>query len=715
MGTGSVNQLLGFALFQRAFSGQARRSFSEGGPLSLARMVFKKKKKIDPIEEFLANNPVVSIKDRKGALNYLVSFVSLIRPKPSEEDKVEQKLDLVLKMLYQHPESINNLRTAILAQLINSDLITLFTESGITISRGVGRELYARLKHKFIPAYQDPHDFLYLLNRIFFKKSDYEWVEAIPGEKWVQFFGLIRLPFSSDEPVIRNQAVTSLQILSAGLSQLGWEKEVIRNAAFNWQQADNPFSHQQYLVFELKELVQQNGSKESIYQRSQEIKQILEQSMVEVQTIRDRTSDTGTSLSQTFILFQIEQKLNRMLLLLDIVDADEKINISRFVDLFLTVIRNENRKNSLREFLSQTTGYLAYQIAEHKGKKGSKYITSSPSEYWAMIASAMWGGLIVCFVAVFKNLLGMLKMAPFWQGFVYSINYSLGFIAIEETKATLATKQPAFTASAVASSLDTRKGEKPNLLNLAVTVSKVARSQIASFIGNLIIVFPVTWLMAWGYDALFGHPISGGEDAMKLLKDQHPWQSLSLLYACNTGFFLFLSGIIAGYVQNKMNYARIERRLVAHPVLRLYFSQTRLQKIAGYFDKHAGSLIGNISLGFFLGMASTIGKIFGIPFDIRHITIAAANTSIGLYGVGWHGVSYSYLAIVVAGVLGIGFLNFLVSFALAFIVAVRSRGVQLRDYPEFLSILWKYFRRHPLDFFRPRRRIGEQSNENKLA
>jgi site-specific recombinase len=261
----------------------------------------------------------------------------------------------------------------------------------------------------------------------------------------------------------------------------------------------------------------------------------------------------------------------------------------------------------------------------------------------------------------------------------------------------------------VSSSLDTRKAdEKPNLYNLAVTVSKVSRSQIASFIGNLIIVFPGTYLLAWLYDITFGHPLASGEKALYLLKSQHPVQSLSLLFACNTGFFLFLSGIIAGYVQNKINYGRIGKRLTDHPLLHMYFSQKKLERIAGYIDRSGGSLAGNISLGFFLGMAFLVGQLFGIPFDIRHITISAANTSIGLYGVGWEDINKNYLAVVVIGVLAIGFLNFLTSFFLAFIVAARSRGVHLRDYPEFLSILWKFFRTHPLDFIRPRKRIRQQ-------
>jgi len=136
-------------------------------------------------------------------------------------------------------------------------------------------------------------------------------------------------------------------------------------------------------------------------------------------------------------------------------------------------------------------------------------------------------------------------------------------------------------------------------------------------------------------------------------------------------------------------------------------SKERLKKLANYVEKHAGALAGNIALGFFLGMAGFVSEIFGIHFDIRHITISAGNTALAVYGLGFDHIDPWYLLTVIAGVFGIGFFNFLVSFSLAFIVAVKSRGVRLRDYPEFLGILWRYFRSNPLDFIRPRRRLPD--------
>src|SRR5262249_25529435 len=151
--------------------------------------------------------------------------------------------------------------------------------------------------------------------------------------------------------------------------------------------------------------------------------------------------------------------------------------------------------------------------------KGNKYITSSRAEYRSMLVSAMNGGAIICVVTIIKNLLAKIDIPIFWHGFAYSVNYSLGFVAIEETHSTLATKQPAFTASGVASSLDTKQNtHQPNLYSLAVTVAKVSRSQIASFIGNLIIVFPGTYLLAWLYHLVMRNKIVEGEAAAAILK-----------------------------------------------------------------------------------------------------------------------------------------------------------------------------------------------------
>ncbi|HXB96235.1 MAG TPA: hypothetical protein VNU70_13785, partial [Puia sp.] len=505
------------------------------------------------------------------------------------------------------------------------------------------------------------------------------------------------------------QLLPSLNTLSIQVAQLGLEKEVLHYLPEPLRQK-NPFVGQQDLIRRLQGVLSDKDIRNLTLEAvAEDIKRAVSLCHEGIGYIRENHSAEGASLHQTYMLLLLGNRLERISILVDLLDRDQRFDTGKFVDYFRMLIRYENTKNSILEFLSQSVGYLAYQIAEHKGAKGNKYITSTWAEYNAMLRSAIGGGAWICLVVLIKNMLIRLPMAVFWRGFAFSINYSLGFVLIEETHGTLATKQPAFTASAVAGSLDTRRnGQKANLYNLAVTVAKVSRSQIASFAGNLVIVFPGAWLLAWGYDAAFGKKLVSGPAAMQLLRDQHPWQSLSLLYACHTGVFLFLSGIIAGYVQNKIRYGHIGHRLEKHPVLRFSMPADRRRRLARYVEQHAGSLAGNISLGFFLGMAGFFGEIFGARFDIRHITISAGNVAVAVYGLGFSQVDPGYLATVILGVLGIGFLNFLVSFSLAFIVAVRSRGIRLREYPEFLGILWRYFRNYPLDFIRPRRRSVEE-------
>lgn len=671
------------------------------------RMLRLRKKKPVFFEDLIDRNVILSPHNRQGGLNFLVMLFSEIRPDHEKHKRnPEKNLQWVTSQLQQHKIVLANTQHALLSQLLNSDLTTAITESGIPLARGFWLELSNRLKHKLLPTLQDENDFLYVINSIFFKKGDYIWVETIPRQTWIAFFEAVGFSFSPRHNSLKKELLQAMKILSFQTAQLGLEKEVLSYLPAEDHQSDTPFVLQNYRVHEVEKMLMENADSVAITAASVHLKKSIDQCYQLIDHIRDSHSEKGASIQQTYILLILTNRLDRMQLVMDILDADNNFDTGRFVDIFRMLVRNEKRKNSIREFLSQGVGYLAYQIAEHKGSKGHTYITNTRKDYYRMIWSAMSGGFIICFVAIFKNLLGKLKLAPFPQGFLLSVNYSIGFILIENTGSTLATKQPAFTASAVASSLDTKKHDEPDLDNLAATVAKVSRSQIASFFGNLIIVFPVTFLMAWGYDLLFHQKIAEGEAAMKLLRDQHPWRSLSLLYACFTGFFLFASGIIAGYWQNKIRYGQIKERLKKHPVLKLSMSAKRLDRLANWVERNFGALVGNIALGFFLGFAGIVGNIFGVPFDIRHITISAGNSAIGMYGLGIENIPPYFLLAVLGGVLCIGFLNFLVSFSLAFFVAVKSRGIRFAQYPRFFRILGKYFLRHPGEFILAPKRVG---------
>ncbi len=670
-------------------------------PIILRRKI----KPDDFLESAIRRSTVIHISDKKEGLKFLVSFFSALRPSREKKDP-SKNLQTLLIQMEEHPILLSNLHNALVSQLIQADLSSAFTESGIPMANGFWQEFFGRIRHKLIPVYKNENDFLYIISKIFYRSDDYHWVNTIPHNQWKQFFESIGLAFSVDDKHILVQLMQSLKILSFQVANLGLEKEVRKHLAI--QNIDeNPFLNQIDLIRNIeKSFISEDAG--LLTAESEKLHSLARLGIESIEFIRQNHSGSGTSIHQTYILLVLSNKLGRIELITDILDGNSQFNSDDFISFFKMLVKNENTKNSIREFLSQSLGYLAYQIAEHKGSKGSHYITSTKKEYRKMMWSAMKGGGITAFVTIIKNLLTGIELPIFWHGFAYSVNYSAGFLIIDATGSTLATKQPAFTASAVASSLDTKGNTfKPNLYNLAVTVARVSRSQIASFIGNLLFVFPGSFLLAWLYDLVTKTKILEGDKAWAMLESQHPWHSLSLLYACNTGVFLFLSGIIAGYVQNKILYGKIGDRLREHPWWRAGTSTEKRSRRVKFIEKNAGSMIGNISLGFMLGMSSIVSKFLGFPFDIRHITISAGNVSVALYGLGIKNVPVTYLITIFFGVLAIGFLNFLVSFSLAFIVAVRSRGVQLRDYPEFLGILSRYFFKKPLDFIRPREQLSE--------
>src|SRR5450432_1578273 len=664
----------------------------------------RKKKPADFIVSAARRSTVLHIGDKKAGLEFLVSFFSAIRPTKGKRNAAFN-LQTLIELMDAHPIVLSNLHNALVSQLIETDLSSALTESGIPIANGFWPEFFGRLRHKLIPELRKENDFLFVISQIFYRAGDYQWVESIPHVQWKQLFESIGLAFSVDDKHVLLQLMQSLKILSYQVANLGLEKEVRRHLT-SPKIDENPFLNQTELIRQMEKSYI-SGDEETLTLVSERLHTLAKMGIDSIEFIRQNHSSSGTSIHQTYVLLILSNKLGRIELITDILDGDSQFNSDNFISFFKMLVRNENTKNSLRAFLSQSLGYVAYQIAEHKGSKGSHYITSSLKEYRKMMWSAMKGGGITAFIAIFKNLLTEIELPIFWHGFAYSMNYSIGFLLIDATGSTLATKQPAFTASAVASSLDTKGNNyKPNLYNLAITVARVSRSQIASFIGNLLIVFPGAYFLAWLFELIVHKKILEGEAAKAMLESQHPWHSLSLLYACNTGFFLFFSGIIAGYVQNKIRYGMIGERLKNHPWWRFGVSHEKRMGFAGFFERNAGAIIGNIALGFMLGMSSLVSKFLGFPFDIRHITISAGNVSIAIYGLGIRNIPFIYLITIFFGVIAIGLLNFIVSFSLAFIVAVKSRGVQLKDYPEFLGILGRYFLKKPLDFIRPRNQLS---------
>lgn len=662
--------------------------------------LFRQKKPVHNLEAFIQELRSTTDTNRYSTL--FVGLIAMLRPQGGSS--AVMRMDALLHALEKDPGFAGGLQRMIVYLFNTRDIQGIFTNVGISSGGTFFSEMFRQLRHRILPPLPEKRSMNYLLERAFHRNDDYRWVRSIPDEQWVRFFRIASVGLEKAGTPFRQSLTNTLTILSYRVSYLGMEEELgsrMRADAGNI----NPFIEQNHKVQAFVHLVKRDPAATVYLQASaQEVAAHLQGCLQVVQDIRANTARSGTSLAQSYLLLRTMQQLNRMLVIVRLLTPGSlsEESVEDAVSIFEEIIERINKRYSIGDLYRKSSGMLAYQIAEHKSASGEHYITTTRPEYKAFFYSAAAGGVIIAFAALVKALLHKVHLAPFWQYFSYGLNYAIAFVTLFITGASLATKQPTMTASALASSLDARKGGV-SFRGLALTFGKVWRSQFASFAGNLIVVFPLSYLLSVGWDYLTGTPLLHDRaEALQSLHDQNPLTSLCWIYACITGVCLFVSGIISGYVDNKVIYSSLGARLKEHPRLRKRFSGASLSRFSDFLVRNLGGITGNIALGFMLGYARLIGEFFGIPFDIRHITISTAYFAFGVNGLHNQLGAADWIWTTI-GVIGIGFFNFLISFSLAFYVAVRSRNVSLSHLPKAGRLIWKYLVKHPLDFIYPPR------------
>jgi site-specific recombinase len=649
------------------------------------------------LEEFITN------KNHEKAVELIRVLVSNIRPTLFEKNTTAtEKIKQLNKLLKENESYCTALKENILQVIHQSQLTNLFTEIGIITKENFWSEASRKLSHKLLPPVEEESSIQQKIHQIFIDNNDFEWVNTIDNSIWNDFFITLNFSVSNIPNNVIIQIFNSLKILSYRIVALGLEKEIIGKIDAQ-NELLSPFLIQNKEVYDLVMSLNPGLSATDVTNRFEKITLLLIHCKSNLVLIKEQTSVNGASLHQSFIIKRIEQMIVRMQIMIDLMN-DKSLNTPLFVQFFKTIIYEEQNKNRLREFFADNISLLSYQIAEHKSKSGEHYIANNRAEYKKFFYAACGGGVIISFIVIFKILIHHAHYAPFWEAIMYSLNYAMGFILIHITGSSLATKQPAMTASALARALDAKANGDSTTENFAKLIAKVWSSQTIAFIGNLLVVFPLTlgWIILYNY--ITGHNLIDNAEAQKMLDANNPLKSLVWLYAAITGFFLFLSSIISGYYDNKVIYDFIPKRIRKHPYLKKMLPESLLFKLADYLEHNLGSIIGNFLLGFFLGTATFIGEILGWYYDIRHITISSGYFSIGVYQ-NFLQLQWLEILTVFIGVLGVGFINFLVSFSLAFFVALRARNIKITDYKGLYNSIITYLKTNTSHFFIPPKSI----------
>ncbi|MGB4811567.1 MAG: site-specific recombinase, partial [Methylophilaceae bacterium] len=593
--------------------------------------------------------------------------------------------------------------------------VSLFLISRDSIFTGFFTELKRRIAHKLLPEAVDQRYLIDLFSLLFSKKSDEIWVNAVPDEVWLQLIVAIRFDEANQEEVdaCKLQLASAVQVLSYRTTALGLEPELLRNHP-ELEQYTSPFIAQHNELTKYLEMTDQN---ETIKEADvQHILVMLDQCKAVIHKIRRNSLQEGTSIRLTNILLQISKQINRLEPLLHILDylntkslEKKQANTLEIVTLFKELVYCERHKNDVRGHLHDNMQVMAIRVTENASQAGEHYITQNRKEYYALMRSAMGAGVVIALMALLKILLANMHFAPLTAAILFGLNYGFGFILIHLLHFTVATKQPAMTAAAIAASIDNADSHSSAVENLVKMIANTMRSQMVAILGNVALAIPVAMAIAWGIMLLTGQHLLSVEKSTAYIDSIDPINTGSLFYAAIAGVCLFLSGLIAGYHDNLAVYNKIPQRLRALTWLRNLLGEPLLRRFSNYIEHNLGALAGNFYFGCLLGGMSGLGVLLGLPVDIRHIAFSSAFTgfaSVGLdFAITWQQALYAAF-----GLMLIAFMNLTVSFSLALYVAIKSRKVRFAQWQTLLKTLGARLNQQPGEFVLPPKKtinIGE--------
>jgi len=321
-----------------------------------------------------------------------------------------------------------------------------------------------------------------------------------------------------------------------------------------------------------------------------------------------------------------------------------------------------------------------------------------------MLGSAAGGGVLTCGTAVAKFLVKWGHFALFLDGLLSSFVYAGSFVIMQLVGFTLATKQPSMTAAALAGTIRDRAG--PGRLDeLVPLIARIARSQFAAAVGNVSAVIVTALGFDFVWQRMTGKAFLDAATSTTVVASFDPLGSGTIFFAALTGVLLWVSSLAAGWFENWVVYRRLPEAIEHHRYGKRV-GQKRMAKIARFLEREAAGFGGSVALGFLLGLLPAFAKFFGLPLDVRHITLSTGSLTLAISSVGIDGVGVHAFVSAVVGIAIIGLLNFGVSFALALVVALRARDVAGGERKTLPGAVLRRFLRRPLEFFYPPRDAG---------
>lgn len=651
-----------------------------------------------------------SLETRLDALHAAFDWIRRRRECPYATQKMREvpaahrRIALLIEILESCGAARRALQQAVADVVAETEGANLLGEAGLPSERGFVNEFADRLIESGLPRPRDDHDLASVLARLFRSDAHVAGFVRLP----LGLFGrLVDLLSPDDRPglwsPVRKDFIDGFRLLATRVRAQGLA-EKLRARSTRVSVAESPFFR---LTNAADALADAWARKRHDADRTQECRELIvacRQSMAEVSK---RIEASGVSVDVVYGLEVLERCLTRMSQMISLMqEAPDEIRVAQVHDFLSRLITASHQDRSVRHLMRSSLQLLQRKIVERSSKTGEHYVASDRAEYRHIWLAAAGGGAVAALMAVAKFPVLAAGLPPFVEGLMASAVYVTGFMVMHSFGLVLATKQPAMTAATLAGIVREHRGGE-RLDYIAEFVVRISRSQLAATLSNIV----VASLAAFAFDRLWslGHDASylSREEAIHVYESMNPLASGTIAYAAFTGVLLWLASLGGGWLDNWSAYHRIAQAIADHPIgNRIGWKRTA--RLAGIWSRNIADWGTNIALGVLLGMVPVILHFFGIPFDVRHVTLSTGKLMVACAALGgdWYEAGPFLLAL--AGVAAMFVLNLGVSFLLALNTAMRAYQLPRHDLIEVLRRVGRRAVSTPLAFVWPPREPSPQ-------
>ncbi|WP_347555260.1 site-specific recombinase [Robbsia sp. KACC 23696] len=652
------------------------------------------------------------------------------------------RLRFLLRTLAQRPDWRQNVSRLLRATLAEGDAISMLCDTGMPTHSGFWGALTERIGASWIPPAPNTRDLAALVILMFgddhparqarrmrkaaaarqpaapwhwrgrwgrrddltaSRLDDAAWIDALPPELLQGLADLLHTEEAREDETARIAYADSLlaamhnlcyQVGSTGLSP------AVRSRLSEVRIRALPF-YQLGPAMQAVEAAAADGQSTAstlLLQEVNVLRALLDDCHSAITELYAHLDANGVSVE---VVYQVERMRSRLVRLERLLDAWLAENpLVAQASLFADLVRAVRARQSVGHLIRVNFALLARKMIESCAQTGDHYIARDRAEYRKMLWMASGGGAITMFTVYIKFFVTGAHWAPMVEGILAGLNYAISFVLMHFLHFTLATKQPAMTAPAIAARLE-ETGTPEGRDAFAIDVIALMRTQAAAVFGNLALVFPLCLLAQLGW----AHLTHGGQ-LISPAKAEATLKSFSLLgptpiYAAMTGVLLWLSGLIAGWAENWFALHRMADVLYYNRRLRSLAGERGAARIAGFWRRNFSGIVSNLSLGMMLGVVPAILGAFALPFEVRHVTLSTGSIAAAIGVLGPKVLHDPALWWAVAGTAVMAVLNVAVSFILAFQMALRSRTSLPVDKGEIYRAVTRHLVRRPWSLFFP--------------